>query len=501
MHDLKSREDMMDSKLDVDPKSETQKALDILDTARGDVIDPSESPSLLRKLDLRLLPILYITYALQSIDRTTLNYAAVFGIQDDIGLSGTEFSWAGALLYLGYLVWEFPTNILLQKLPINHVMSATVILWGISVMCHAASNNFAGLAAARVFLGAFEASINPGTMLYFSMYYQRREQPLRMGAWIGSAGLGYIIAGITTFGIAHIKGSLASWRLLFLFWGAITIVWGVIMIFILPGSPLKTKFLTEREREVAIDRIKGNGTGVEDKTFKWYQFREAVLDLKTWLLFVFAVASNCPNGGLTTFQGLVIRGMGFSQLRTTLIQMPSGAVQFVLCPIVCFFASYYPNARITIMLLCLIPFLGGTLGLWLIDQSNPYGRLACLWISFAYTAAWSLAMSVATANTAGHTKKITTNAILIIGYCLGNFAGPFFFKANQAPTYNLGVAMMLFCVGLQIACLVSLWLLLWARNRSRRVEHENSPENEVQAQERGFADETDLQNKYFKYVY
>ncbi|KAK1711471.1 major facilitator superfamily transporter [Colletotrichum lupini] len=457
--------------------SEPTKPLDLLDAAEGEVIDPEESSALLRRLDFRLMPLLCITYALQSIDRTTLSYAAVFGIREDIGLTGSEFSWAGALLYLGYLFWEFPTNVLLQKLPINTFMSATVVLWGAVLMCHAASHNFAGLAATRTFLGAFEASINPGTMLLFSMYYSRKEQPVRMGIWIGSAGLGYITAG------------------------AITVAWGILMLIFLPGSPLTTKFLSEKEKAMVISRVKANGTGVENKKFKWPQFREAMMDLKTWLLFLFAVASNTPNGGLTTFQGLVIRGMGFSTLQTTLIQMPSGAVQLILCPLACFFASYYPNARIAIMLTCLAPFLAGILGLWLIDQSNPYGRLACLWISFAYTATWTLSMSVATANTAGHTKKITTNAMLLIGYCLGNFVGPFFFKAEQAPRYPLGVAMMIFCVGMQIACLCGLWCLLWVRNRSRRAEHATSEENEQQAYERGLLDETDLQNKYFKYVY
>lgn len=71
-------------------------------------------------------------------------------------------------------------------------MSITVILWGAVLMCHAAASDFAGLAAARTFLGVFEASINPGTMLLFSMWYRRIEQPLRVGIWVGSAGLGYV---------------------------------------------------------------------------------------------------------------------------------------------------------------------------------------------------------------------------------------------------------------------------------------------------------------------
>lgn len=151
------------------------------------------------------------------------------------------------------------------------------------------------------------------------------------------------------------------------------------------------------------------------------------------------------------------------------------------------------------MLLALIPFLAGILGLRLISEDVPYGRLACLWISFSYTATWTLSMSVATANTAGHTKKITTNAMLLIGYCLGNFVGPFFFKTDQAPLYPLGVGMMFFCVAVQIVSLVAIWVLLWFRNKSRRDLHETS--NERQAWERGLLDETDLENKYFKYVY
>ncbi|KAI1849582.1 hypothetical protein JX265_013588 [Neoarthrinium moseri] len=476
-------------------------ALDLVHEAENDHVDRKVLQSLLWKIDLRLMPLLCITYALQSIDKTTLGYAAVFNLQADLNLHGTEYSWLGAIFYLGYLAWEFPTSMMLQRLPINYFMSGTVITWGIVLMCHACAFNFAGLAAARTFLGVFEASINPGTMLLFSMYYSREEQPLRMGIWIGSAGLGYVIAGIASFGIGHIQSSLASWRLIFLIWGAITTAWGILLVFCLPGSPLSAKFLTAHERSLAINRVKANNTGIENKHFKVKQFKEAMLDLKTWLLFLFAVASNSPNGGLTTFQGLIVKGIGFSNLQTTLIQMPSGAVQLVVCPLACFFASYVKNSRLATMLVCLIPFLAGVCGLWLIDNTKPYGRLVCLWISFTYTATWTLSMAVATANTAGHTKKITTNAMLLIGYCLGNFIGPFFFKSEQAPVYNLGVGMMFFCIGVQVLSLGGIWLLLWSRNKKRKALINGvSPGNDIDAQgyERAFLDETDLENPYFK---
>lgn len=63
---------------------------------------------------------------LQSIDKTTLGYAAVFGIREDTHLVGTEYSWLGSLFYLGHLAFEYPFSILLQKFPVNKVMAGTV---------------------------------------------------------------------------------------------------------------------------------------------------------------------------------------------------------------------------------------------------------------------------------------------------------------------------------------------------------------------------------------
>lgn len=146
------------------------------------------------------------------------------------------------------------------------------------------------------------------------------------------------------------------------------------------------------------------------------------------------------------------------------------------------------------MLICLVPFLVGVIGLWILPTSNPYGRLVCLWIAFAYVGTWCLSMTVAAANTSGHTKKITTNAFLLMGYCLGNFVGPFFFLTSQAPTYDLGVGMMFFCIGVQVICICSIWFLLYKRNAKRAAGWVG---NERLAAKNGFMDLTDLENEQF----
>ncbi|EFX01657.1 major facilitator superfamily transporter allantoate [Grosmannia clavigera kw1407] len=89
-----------------------------------------------------------------------------------------------------------------------------------------------------------------------------------MGIWIGSAGLGYVIAG-TSFSIGHSKSSLASWRLIFLVWGSITIAWGNVLAIFLPGSPMTARLLAENERTLAVNRLKIYTTGLENKTLKY----------------------------------------------------------------------------------------------------------------------------------------------------------------------------------------------------------------------------------------
>lgn len=85
----------------------------------NETIDPQEMRILERKIDFMILPYLAVCYAFFYIDKTTLSYAAIFGIEDDLHLHGIEYNWLSSIFYFGFLVWAFPTNFLMQKLPIG----------------------------------------------------------------------------------------------------------------------------------------------------------------------------------------------------------------------------------------------------------------------------------------------------------------------------------------------------------------------------------------------
>ena len=93
------------------------------------------------------------------------------------------------------------------------------------------------------------------------------------------------------------------------------------MFIMLPDSPVSAKLLTQRQRRMAVHRLRENQTGVENKHLKFYQIKEAFLDYKLYLFFLLGVVGNIPNGGISNFGTIIIKGFGFSTLITTLMQV------------------------------------------------------------------------------------------------------------------------------------------------------------------------------------
>jgi hypothetical protein len=147
-------------------------------------IDPAEEKRVVRKIDFMILPYLVrayplniktkipltvrdkaVCYAFFYIDKTTLSYAAIFGIREDLNLVGSEYSWLSSIFYFGFLAWALPTNFLLQRLPVGRYLGFNIFLWGGFLMLQAAAPNFAALAALRALAGAAEACADPAFML------------------------------------------------------------------------------------------------------------------------------------------------------------------------------------------------------------------------------------------------------------------------------------------------------------------------------------------------
>lgn len=144
------------------------KAAELLASNERIVVTSEENKKVLRKIDLVILPILLSVYFLQSLDKTTLSYASVFGLIQDANLdpNSQQYSWLGSIVYIAQLVMQPIVAVLLVKLRMGKFMGVMVFTWGCILCGMAGATNFAGLMATRFLLGAFESAVGESTLSY-----------------------------------------------------------------------------------------------------------------------------------------------------------------------------------------------------------------------------------------------------------------------------------------------------------------------------------------------
>ncbi|KAF4628945.1 hypothetical protein G7Y89_g9202 [Cudoniella acicularis] len=428
------------------------------------------------KLDLRLVPILWLNITLSAMDKVTTSTAALYGMQKDTGLTGNKYSWVGSAFYFGYLVWCLPSGNILQKLPVAKTMCIVQLCWGLVLLGTGWAKNFETLIALRVLLGVLEAPIVPGNFLIVGMWYSRREQPIRTGLMY--TGLSVLFTGPIGYAIGNYSSD-EKWRYFFWITGGMTIVWALVVGIFLPDNPVSAKFINEREKAIAIDRVRADQTGIENKTI--------------------------PNGGLTNFSPLIINGLGYSSQRSTLLTMPTGIMQTVASYIcnggVFLCAKYLSKYQLRgawVMFGCIIGMISAIF-LYTLPLTNLHGRLAALYMSYFYLGPYIVALGINTANTAGHTKKVTVNALIFIAYCISNIIAPQFFKASQAPIYPLGMGAILASYALSIITIAAYMLYCFYENKRRNAL--DSTAGERVHKDTDFKDLTDKENIHFRYVW
>ncbi|GAM40261.1 hypothetical protein TCE0_038f12476 [Talaromyces pinophilus] len=460
-------------------------------------INKEEEKRLLRKLDARILPVLGMCYFFYYVDKTTLSYAAIFGIKKDLALHGMEYSWLSSVFYFGWLIWSIPSNLIMQRCRPGWYLSFNIFLWGALLMCQAAAHNFSTLTVLRVLSGAFEAIADPAFMLFTSMFYTREEQPSRISAWYAWNGIGVAGGGLIGYGIGQIDGALASWRYEFLIVGAICSFWAMLLFLLLPNSPTTFWGFSRKEKLLLIARVRRNQTGVEaTRTVNWDQVKEAYLDYKTWIFTFLGFVSAVPNGGISNFSTLVIQGLGFDTLHTALLGIPQGVLVAVWIGFGALANAYMPpNSRTLVCAMFMLPTIAGALG-FLLAPADAY-------LTGSYQASFVISLSLITSNTAGHSKKMIVSGMIWFGSCIGSISSPFFYIADQAPSYHLGIGSLLVANVLE---LITFFVLRWAFKRENRMKERNR----VALREAGvgiddadataFHDMTDKENPNFTYV-
>ncbi|KAH8895497.1 MFS general substrate transporter [Thozetella sp. PMI_491] len=472
-----------------------------------ETLSPQEYKRLVWRIDLRLMPILIVSYGLQYLDKTSLSYSAIMGIQKDLGLVGQQYSWTSSIFYIGYLVASYPISLGFVRFPLGKYLSILILLWGIVLTLHAVASSYASLMVLRTLLGVFESGISPGFSLITGMWYTPREHVSRHSFWFAGNATGSIIGSMIAYGILHYVGPFSQWKILFLLFGLITIAWSGVVWFFLPDSPRTATFLTPTEREMAELRPKKFQRTTQTKEWDRKQFIETLKDPQAWWFFIFSFVICIPNGGTTSFSTLIIKGFGYDNYTTILMGLPASGFQLLTVILVAVFTTMFRNTRLIAIVLIYLMAIAGILMIKLLPNSEKLSRLAGFWLITAVAPTFPVMLSLASSNIAGFTKKSTVMAMIFLAYCAGNLSGPQFFIDSEAPNYHTAYNTILICFVIIIVLVLVLRVYL-ARVNSIRDKEQGVriiPEEvrDVDLSQDGVLheiDETDWENKKFRYV-
>ncbi|RVX68345.1 hypothetical protein B0A52_07348 [Exophiala mesophila] len=285
--------------------------------------DPVEI-RLVRKLDWRIMPTLCTMYFLNYVDRNAIAQARLNNLEDDLNMTGTEFNTTVSILFVGYVLMQIPSNMMITRIRPGIYMSSWMLVWAVVSGCTALVQNFGGLVACRFFLGITEAPFYPGATYVLSIFYTRKEVASRIAllycAQILATGFSGLIAAGVFAGLDQVH-NIAGWRWLFIVEGAATALVALFGFWLLPDTPLTTRWLKPEERELAHARMERDRVGDAGQASAVEGLKQAVKDPRTW---VFCLMQNFHLSACSfnSFFPTVVKTLGFNTTITLVMTCP-----------------------------------------------------------------------------------------------------------------------------------------------------------------------------------
>lgn len=243
-----------------------------------------------RKIDWRLLPFLVICYMIAYLDRVNVGFAKL-QMQSDLGLSDAAYGLGAGIFFIGYAIFETPSNLLLPKIGARITLSRVMILWGLTSASMIFVHNETSFYVLRFLLGVFEAGFAPGLIFYLTLWYGRERMARTMAIVMIAGPLGGMIGGplstwlMTTFAGVH---GMAGWQWMFLIEALPAVFLGLLALKVLSDKPDDASWLTAEEKEAL--RIHISSAPGHDHSFSKV--------LKNWRVYLMAAGYFCVICGI-----------------------------------------------------------------------------------------------------------------------------------------------------------------------------------------------------------
>jgi MFS transporter, ACS family, tartrate transporter len=267
----------------------------------------------MRKVYSRILPLTMLMYFLCYIDRINVSFAALT-MNKDIGLDAWTYGISSSAFYLGYVVFEVPSNLVMDKVGARLWLARIMITWGIASAATAAVVGPTSFLAIRFLLGVGEAGLFPGTLLLFTYWFPDAYRARIVGSFTLALPISVALGAPISTAILGLDGTLGirGWQWIYVIEAVPTVLIGFFVLFAMTDNPAKAKWLTDAERNWLTTTLDTERRQVE--AHGKYSILESMTHLRVWLLSVNYLGIVTASLGLLLFAPQIIKSLGASTM-------------------------------------------------------------------------------------------------------------------------------------------------------------------------------------------
>ncbi|MFJ4248065.1 Sugar phosphate permease [Pseudomonas helmanticensis] len=207
------------------------------------------------KVKRHVLPLFVVMFIVNYIDRVNIGFVRSH-METDLGIGAAAYGLGAGLFFVGYALFEVPSNMLLQRYGARVWLTRIMFTWGAAAMAMAFVRGETSFYVLRFILGAAEAGFFPGIIYYFTQWLPASERGKTMAVFLSGSAIASVISGPVSGALLHISGlGLHGWQWMFLIEGAASVVLCGFVWFWLQSHPRQAKWLSEEEREALVAAI------------------------------------------------------------------------------------------------------------------------------------------------------------------------------------------------------------------------------------------------------
>ncbi|KAF2083499.1 MFS transporter-like protein, partial [Saccharata proteae CBS 121410] len=445
--------------------SRTSRASDSTTVQDYELYTPDEEAAVVKKLDRKMVLFMGLLYMLSFLDRSNIGNARIAGLTDDLKLSSAQYEWLLTGFYITYIAFEWLT-LMYRVFPPHIYISLCVFSWGLLASLQSIVPSFVPLLLLRGLLGIGEAAFGPGVPFYLSFFFRRDELAFRTGLFISAAPLSTSFASSLAWLITKLGegGPIAPWRLLFLIEGFPSLFVAVWAWRLIPDGPGSARWLSERQREVAVLRLRKEREVVDDdedekifmdeertgrsglgskkqKGLNMQEIWQTLKDPKCYLTAIMFFSCNVAFSSLPVFLPTIIQEMGHSALTSQALSAPPYLLSFLLVLGTARLSDRHATRSPFLAFHALLAFSG-----YALIALAGHHRLPAFWryvgvypATIGFFSAVTLIITWTINNQDSDTKKGTGMAVLnVVGQC-GPLLGTRLYPDDDKPYYVRGM--------------------------------------------------------------